>query len=632
MACHHSLPTLSSMTLDEASSCTQCAGSTSSRKLLAALSVLGTTVGITMAMHATVSGDRAAAVQLQLINPAASHVGSTASRLRVPPSMRQPAHRSGVIASALADPGIQASDLPPTQVRSESVQAQVLSAAETIAPSVVMERPSEEFLRAERASKTSSFLACALALGGLLLGAWAIMRGFQRRPRQSTTEAAAEGRTRTYASMCTAPNEPSINQLVYAFTEKSAEETVVSMATPHKERTRFVAETLLPTTSGTYRVRSYKHTLDGITFTDPIAIIAGKPEGADKVRSESAQAQVLSAAETIAPSVVMERPSEEFLRAERASKTSSFLACALALGGLLLGAWAIMRGFQRRPRQSTTEAAAEGRTRTYASMCTAPNEPSINQLVYAFTEKSAEETVVSMATPHKERTRFVAETLLPTTSGTYRVRSYKHTLDGITFTDPIAIIAGKPEGAESVPVRVHDACWTSEVIGSLKCDCAQQLAQAMDYIRDNEQGIVLYLHQEGRGIGLANKIAAYRMQEQGVDTVEANRMLGLPDDSREYTAVKDILEDINVQSIGLMTNNPRKVKELRSLGISISKRISCIVADPGEIASQYVQTKREQMGHFDSDEEDVDVLCVWTEDEQKAQRFGTKGAHGDGGF
>uniref|UniRef100_A0A7S4FQJ2 GTP cyclohydrolase II n=1 Tax=Eutreptiella gymnastica TaxID=73025 RepID=A0A7S4FQJ2_9EUGL len=465
MACHHSLPTLSSMTLDEASSCTQCAGSTSSRKLLAALSVLGTTVGITMAMHATVSGDRAAAVQLQLINPAASHVGSTASRLRVPPSMRQPAHRSGVIASALADPGIQASDLPPTQVRSESVQAQVLSAAETIAPSVVMERPSEEFLRAERASKTSSFLACALALGGLLLGAWAIMRGFQRRPRQSTTEAAAEGRTRTYASMCTAPNEPSINQLVYAFTEKSAEETVVSMATPHKERTRFVAETLLPTTSGTYRVRSYKHTLDGITFTDPIAIIAGKPEG-----------------------------------------------------------------------------------------------------------------------------------------------------------------------AESVPVRVHDACWTSEVIGSLKCDCAQQLAQAMDYIRDNEQGIVLYLHQEGRGIGLANKIAAYRMQEQGVDTVEANRMLGLPDDSREYTAVKDILEDINVQSIGLMTNNPRKVKELRSLGISISKRISCIVADPGEIASQYVQTKREQMGHFDSDEEDVDVLCVWTEDEQKAQRFGTKGAHGDGGF
>uniref|UniRef100_A0A7S4CVI3 GTP cyclohydrolase II n=1 Tax=Eutreptiella gymnastica TaxID=73025 RepID=A0A7S4CVI3_9EUGL len=465
MVCPLCVPNLSSMVLDvtnQASLCTQCARSSSSRKLVAALSVMGTAVGITMAVHTFTSGTNAAPLQLQSISPTVSH-GLKAWRSQVVPSMRQPARR-GVSASALADSGVQISDPPLMQVRSESAQAQVLSAAETIAPSVVMERPSEEFLRAERASKVSSILGYALALGGLLLGAWAVMRG------------------------------------------------------------------------------------------------------------------------------------------------------------------------QRATQQTPAETAAEGSVNNYASMGTAPNAPPINQLVYAFTEKSAEETVVSMATPHKERTRFVAETLLPTTSGTYRVRSYKHTLDGITFTDPIAIIAGKPEGAESVPVRVHDACWTSEVIGSLKCDCAQQLAQAMDYIRDNEQGIVLYLHQEGRGIGLANKIAAYRMQEQGVDTVEANRMLGLPDDSREYTAVKDILEDINVQSIGLMTNNPRKVKELRSLGISISKRISCIVADPGEIASQYVQTKREQMGHFDSDEEDVDVLCVWTEDEQKAQRFGTKGAHGDGGF
>eukprot|EP00667_Euglena_gracilis_P006453 EG_transcript_6507 len=224
------------------------------------------------------------------------------------------------------------------------------------------------------------------------------------------------------------------------------------------------------------------------------------------------------------------------------------------------------------------------------------------------------------------RTVFVAETQLPTSHGMFRVRSYRHTVDGITYTDPIAIMCGSPEGREEVPVRVHDACWTSEVLGSLKCDCAQQLEQALDFIRANDLGIVLYLHQEGRGIGLANKIAAYRMQELGMDTVAANRVLGFPDDSREYTAVKAILDDLDVRSVQLMTNNPRKVRELRSLGVPINKRLSCIVPDPGVLAAKYLSVKEEQMGHLLREEPDVEVLCPIVDRGSAAERFGMDGA------
>jgi len=230
------------------------------------------------------------------------------------------------------------------------------------------------------------------------------------------------------------------------------------------------------------------------------------------------------------------------------------------------------------------------------------------------------------------RTVFVAETLLPTVHGDFRVRSYRHTLDGVTFTDPIAIVHGTPEDRADVAVRVHDACWTSEVLGSLKCDCAQQLQQALAYIRTLKAGVVLYLHQEGRGIGLANKIAAYRMQELGMDTVQANRVLGFADDSREYSAVKDILDDLRVRSVRLMTNNPRKVRELRSLGVRVTSRLSCIVSDPGALAAQYLATKEEQMGHNLTEEPDVDVLCVLDDQARGAERFGWDGAHGDGGF
>jgi GTP cyclohydrolase II len=135
------------------------------------------------------------------------------------------------------------------------------------------------------------------------------------------------------------------------------------------------------------------------------------------------------------------------------------------------------------------------------------------------------------------------------------------------------------------------------VLGSLKCDCKQQLRLAMDYVQSND-GMVIYLHQEGRGIGLANKLAAYQLQdEEGLDTVDANRALGLPDDTREYTAVANILEDMNIKSIRLMTNNPRKVATLEKLGVRIVSRIPCIV-EPNLFNKEYLTAKEGRMKHY----------------------------------
>jgi len=197
-----------------------------------------------------------------------------------------------------------------------------------------------------------------------------------------------------------------------------------------------------------------------------------------------------------------------------------------------------------------------------------------------------------------DKTTFVAETLLPTRNGKFRVRAYRHTVDGVTYSEPTAIVSGDIEGKSGVAVRVHDACFTSEVLGSMKCDCAEQLKKALDYVRDlPEGGMVIYLQQEGRGIGLANKIAAYHLQEQGYDTVDANRMLGLPDDCREYTAVKNILEDMGIKSVKLMTNNPRKIRVLSSLGVSVDDRISCIV-EANEVNKGYLMSKETRMEHL----------------------------------
>jgi len=188
--------------------------------------------------------------------------------------------------------------------------------------------------------------------------------------------------------------------------------------------------------------------------------------------------------------------------------------------------------------------------------------------------------------------------------------------DGLSYTEPAAIISGTVEGQENVPVRVHDACFTSEVLGSLKCDCAQQLQLALEYVQNKPPGMIIYLQQEGRGIGLSNKIAAYALQERGFDTVDANRELGLPDDCREYTPVPNILRDLGIKSIQLMTNNPRKLEMLEQLGIQITGRIPCVVK-AGKYNQRYLSAKEKRMDHML--EEGSNGWCYWNHEGEPTQ-------------
>lgn len=203
------------------------------------------------------------------------------------------------------------------------------------------------------------------------------------------------------------------------------------------------------------------------------------------------------------------------------------------------------------------------------------------------------------------KTEFVAEATIPTYSGEMTVFAYRHT-HGDKTTEPIVIASGELAGLRNAPCRVHDACFTGEVLGSQKCDCKQQLNMAIDYIKENSPGLVIYLQQEGRGIGLANKIHAYRLQEvDGLDTVDANRALGLPDDCREYSAVRNILNHLGVESIALLTNNPRKITKMNSLGINVESRIPIVLPkeEMPEPLVNYLRTKAARMKHkIESDE------------------------------
>ena len=193
------------------------------------------------------------------------------------------------------------------------------------------------------------------------------------------------------------------------------------------------------------------------------------------------------------------------------------------------------------------------------------------------------------------RIRCDAEATLPTTHGTFKVRGY---YDLKTTADHVAIIAGNPTG-EDVLVRMHSECITGEAFGSLKCECGPQLDFALDAIaNDPRGGVVIYLRgQEGRGIGLLNKLKAYALQEQGLDTVEANLALGLPSENREYGAAVSILRDLGVSSVRLMTNNPAKSDFLTKAGISVSEYVPVIVGQSAENAG-YMATKAAKMGHL----------------------------------
>lgn len=207
------------------------------------------------------------------------------------------------------------------------------------------------------------------------------------------------------------------------------------------------------------------------------------------------------------------------------------------------------------------------------------------------TEQLAEESGTPASVVENARVVFEVETTVPTTHGPFRVRAYR---DRVSGADHVAITAGDLSG--SPLVRVHSECLTGEAFGSLKCECGPQLDSALATVQ-RDGGIVVYLRgHEGRGIGLINKLRAYRLQEEGLDTLDANLALGLPADSRDYGAAAAILDDMGVDSVRLLTNNPEKVRQLELHGVKVSERVPLVVG-VGAYNEGYLDTKRTRMGH-----------------------------------
>ncbi|SMQ70871.1 3,4-dihydroxy 2-butanone 4-phosphate synthase / GTP cyclohydrolase II [Plantibacter sp. VKM Ac-1784] len=204
----------------------------------------------------------------------------------------------------------------------------------------------------------------------------------------------------------------------------------------------------------------------------------------------------------------------------------------------------------------------------------------------------AEERAAQAAIPESSNVSFEVETTVPTTHGSFRLRAYR---DRRTGADHVAIIAGDPQATGAL-VRVHSECLTGEAFGSLKCECGPQLDSALDTIQ-RHGGVVVYLRgHEGRGIGLVNKLRAYRLQEDGLDTLDANLALGLPADARDYTAASAILTDLGITSVRLLSNNPEKERQLTNHGIAVSERVPLVVG-VGLFNEGYLETKRDRMGH-----------------------------------
>jgi len=186
----------------------------------------------------------------------------------------------------------------------------------------------------------------------------------------------------------------------------------------------------------------------------------------------------------------------------------------------------------------------------------------------------------------------IAQTDLPTEFGQYKLNLYR---DLINDKVHIALTLGNVE-KEAVLVRVHSECLTGDVFGSLRCDCGRQLKKAMQIIQKEKRGIVLYMNQEGRGIGLVDKIKAYSLQDKGLDTVQANEALGYKPDLRDYGIGAQILVDLGVKNIRLLTNNPCKIVGLEGYGLKIVERVA-LETEPNPLNYQYLKTKKEKLGH-----------------------------------
>lgn len=190
--------------------------------------------------------------------------------------------------------------------------------------------------------------------------------------------------------------------------------------------------------------------------------------------------------------------------------------------------------------------------------------------------------------------QMVAHAHLPSRFGDFELYGF---YDAKANKEHTAVVHGDIKGKKSVPIRIHSECHTGDVLGSLRCDCRDQLEAALNFVGKQEAGAVIYLKQEGRGIGLLNKIKAYQLQELGLDTVEANLYLGFPDEGRDYKVASKILALLEVDSIALLTNNPDKIDKLRAEGVVVESRIP-IVIDANPHDEGYLATKREKMGHI----------------------------------
>ncbi len=204
------------------------------------------------------------------------------------------------------------------------------------------------------------------------------------------------------------------------------------------------------------------------------------------------------------------------------------------------------------------------------------------------------EDLIEYRRKHERYIERISEAVLPTKIGKFNIIVY---IDHLTEKEHIAMVMGDVGNGETVMVRVHSECLTGDVFGSLRCDCGDQLDRAMEMIANEGRGVVLYLRQEGRGIGLRHKISAYGLQDKGMDTVEANVRLGFLPDLRDYGMGAQMLSDLGIKKMNLLTNNPKKIVGLQGYGLEIIKRIS-IEIPPNPNNEKYLKTKRDKMGHM----------------------------------
>lgn len=213
--------------------------------------------------------------------------------------------------------------------------------------------------------------------------------------------------------------------------------------------------------------------------------------------------------------------------------------------------------------------------------------------------------------------QIISAAALPTRFGDFRAVAFSADPQG---DEHIAVVRGDVEGREAVPMRMHSECLTGDVLGSLRCDCRDQLVTSLEMLGKMPSGVLLYLRQEGRGIGLTNKIRAYALQDRGHDTVEANHLLGFRDDERDYTVAGEMVRALGIRSVQLMTNNPRKLNGLEAHGISVVGRIPLIIPSNHHNA-EYLLTKQQRSGHWLG----LVPVASQTESEQAAPSSSSRG-------